>query len=132
MSSLADDGFGRFARPGRSPANSGCMSQNGSHCLSEQGFGYEYIGRFYYGEDIEYVQTEGACIEPPDDTGMMNPGTMDAGIINPNPEVDAGFDPDWEIRNDLPAQGGCSTSSSSRWMNWWLLSLVALSFRRRR
>ena len=44
-------------------ANRGCMSQNGSDCLSDQGWGYEDILRFYYGADIGFAVAEGECLE---------------------------------------------------------------------
>lgn len=45
-------------------SNRGCKSQNGAACLAAQGWSYEEILRFYYGEDIELVQAEGACVVP--------------------------------------------------------------------
>ncbi len=45
-------------------ANRGCMSQNGSDCLSEQGLNYEDILRFYYGDDIVFTQALASCITP--------------------------------------------------------------------
>lgn len=45
-------------------ANRGCHSQNGAHCLSLLGWGYEDILRFYYGMDIEHVVAEGPCVVP--------------------------------------------------------------------
>lgn len=53
-------------------ANRGCMSQNGSDCLSDDGWIYDDILRFYYGEDIVITQAEGACVTPvpgPDGAG---------------------------------------------------------------
>ena len=44
-------------------ANRGCMSQNGSDCLSDQGWGFEDILRFYYGADIGFSVAEGDCLE---------------------------------------------------------------------
>ena len=44
-------------------ANRGCMSQNGSDCLSDAGWGYEDILRFYYGMDIGFAVAEGECLE---------------------------------------------------------------------
>jgi len=44
-------------------ANRGCMSQNGSDCLANQGWGYEDILRFYYGADIGFAVAEGECLE---------------------------------------------------------------------
>lgn len=46
-------------------ANRGCKSQNGADCLAEHGYAWEDIVRFYYGEDIEFVGTEGPCVAPP-------------------------------------------------------------------
>lgn len=67
-----DNGYGQ---------NRGCMGQWGARCL-ENDNGYDYLGilRFYYGDDIELVQAEGACVlglpgegtttdEPPATTG---------------------------------------------------------------
>ena len=47
--------------------NRGCMSQNGSHCLSDDGWLYDDILRFYYGDDIAIVTATGTCVsgEPP-------------------------------------------------------------------
>ncbi len=45
-------------------ANRGCHSQNGASCLSEHGWPYEDILRFYYGMDIEHEATEGDCVVP--------------------------------------------------------------------
>jgi hypothetical protein len=50
-----------FVSPGNF-ANRGCMSQNGSHCLAELGRESDEILRFYYGEDIERVVSEGPCV----------------------------------------------------------------------
>ncbi len=46
-------------------ANRGCMSQNGSDCLAEQGRDYQDILRFYYGEDIAIVRATGPCVPEP-------------------------------------------------------------------
>lgn len=74
-------------------ANRGCMSQNGSDCLSEQGRAFDDILRFYYGEDIVIERAVGPCVPE-----MMMP---DAG------EADAGDDPD-----DLG--GGCCSTGGGR------------------
>ncbi len=42
-------------------ANRGCMSQNGSNCLSDLGWDYESILQFYYGEDIQLTTMAGSC-----------------------------------------------------------------------
>ncbi|MCP4449327.1 MAG: hypothetical protein GY811_28940 [Myxococcales bacterium] len=43
-------------------ANRGCMSQNGSACLSDGGWTYRDILPFYYGEDIVLSKGIGDCI----------------------------------------------------------------------
>lgn len=77
-------------------ANRGCMSQNGSDCLSEQGRGFDEILRFYYGEDIVIERAVGACVPE-----MMGP---DAGL-----DDDAGNGGDGEVEG-----GCCSTGGSPR------------------
>jgi len=42
--------------------NRGCKSQNGADCLSDNGWDYRDILRFYYGSDIGFEIAEGACI----------------------------------------------------------------------
>ena len=44
--------------------NRGCKSQNGADCLSDSGWGYQDILRFYYGMDIGIETAVGACVEP--------------------------------------------------------------------
>jgi hypothetical protein len=44
-------------------ANRGCMSQHGANCLAARGRSVDAILRFYYGADIEVVQTQGPCVE---------------------------------------------------------------------
>jgi hypothetical protein len=46
--------------------NRGCMSQNGSHCLSLGKKSYKQILKFYYGADIELVTATGSCVTPPE------------------------------------------------------------------
>lgn len=47
-------------------ANRGCLSQNGANCLADEGMLADEIIRFYYGADIEVVQTVGDCVVPGD------------------------------------------------------------------
>ncbi|MCA9673964.1 MAG: hypothetical protein KC464_02900, partial [Myxococcales bacterium] len=47
-------------------ANRGCLSQNGSNCLAQQGYGLASILRFYYGADIGIVRADGPCVTAPD------------------------------------------------------------------
>jgi hypothetical protein len=56
--------------------NRGCMSQNGSVCLENQGYGYMDILRFYYGADIQLSTASGSCIgplEPPSKVTGLSP-----------------------------------------------------------
>jgi uncharacterized protein (TIGR03382 family) len=69
----------------RNFANRGCKSQNGANCLSERGFTWEQIVRFYYGEDIGLLRTDGACVpaaEPPPDAALP-PSPQDAAPALP-------------------------------------------------
>lgn len=43
-------------------ANRGCKSQNGAHCLSEAGWDYEDILRYFYGMDVELEVASGECV----------------------------------------------------------------------
>jgi hypothetical protein len=53
--------------------NRGCLSQNGSHCLSLKGRPYPEIVHFYYGADIQLVTATGSCVTPPLDSGPPPP-----------------------------------------------------------
>ncbi|WAS98898.1 SpoIID/LytB domain-containing protein [Nannocystis punicea] len=56
--------------------NRGCMSQWGARCLENtKGYGVADILRFYYGDDIEILQAQGACVVPPNQPAA---GTLDA------------------------------------------------------
>ena len=50
------------------PFNRGCKSQNGAHCLSENGWDYLDILKFYYGMDIRLERGEGICVSDSDST----------------------------------------------------------------
>jgi hypothetical protein len=54
-------------------SNRGAKSQNGAACLAAQGWTYQAILRFYYGEDIELTQTSGPCVVPLPERGV-HPG----------------------------------------------------------
>ncbi len=61
-----------FVHPNGDPSygqNRGCMGQWGARCLEEGGADYVDILRFYYGEDIQLVQAEGACVIPGESGG---------------------------------------------------------------
>ena len=44
-------------------ANRGCMGQNGSACLSDSGWKWQDIIKFFYGDDIVMEQVVGDCID---------------------------------------------------------------------
>ncbi len=48
----------------QNPYNRGCASQNGQTCLADQGWSYEDMIAFYYGDDIVIAQATGPCGEP--------------------------------------------------------------------
>ncbi len=74
--------------------NRGCMSQWGARCL-ENNNGYDYLDilRFYYGDDIELIQAEGACVmelpgEGSDSSGEPPDPTTDGGEVDTGNETD--------------------------------------------
>jgi hypothetical protein len=60
-------------------ANRGCMSQNGSKCLSNGGYSHSQILRFYYGADIIIEQAPGWCVGTP-----SNPPAKPTGLSPDN------------------------------------------------
>ena len=60
-------------------ANRGGMSQNGANCLADQGYTYQEIIEFYYG-DAEIVKASGSCVVPTDDDDDDNTGLRDSWI----------------------------------------------------
>ena len=44
-------------------ANRGCMGQNGSACLSDKGWKWQNIIKFFYGDDIVMEQVVGDCVD---------------------------------------------------------------------
>lgn len=63
----ADSGYGQ---------NRGCMSQWSARCLeNDNGQDFVDILRFFYGEDIEIAQTQGACVLDVDLPGARADGT---------------------------------------------------------
>lgn len=69
-----------LGHPGN-PRNRGCMSQNGSSCLSNQGRDYQSILRFYYGDDVRLTQLGGTC-------GGATPD-QNSGPVQPEPNTPA-------------------------------------------
>ncbi len=82
-------------------ANRGCMSQNGSDCLSEQGRTFDEILRFYYGEDIVIEQATGPCVPE-----LMGP---DAGVG----DEDAGDPADGDLGGGCCGASGRAPSGSA-------------------
>jgi hypothetical protein len=91
--------------------NRGCQSQNGAHCLSDEGWDHDSILRYYYGEDIDVTTAKGACVEGGDD--------------EPPP-------PDEEMESSSGLIGGCAVSGSSPTLApLLLLAFIALRRSRR-
>jgi hypothetical protein len=67
--------------------NRGCMSQNGSHCLSLKGRPYREIVRFYYGADVELPIASGSCVTPPSPDSGPPPPKPDSGPPPPKPDA---------------------------------------------
>lgn len=59
--------------------NRGCQSQNGAHCLSDEGWDADSILRYYYGEDIDVTTAMGPCVEGGDDDQPPPDDEMDSG-----------------------------------------------------
>ncbi|MFV8754565.1 SpoIID/LytB domain-containing protein [Nannocystaceae bacterium ST9] len=60
--------------------NRGCMSQWGARCLENaNGYGYEDILRFYYGDDIVFTQAQGPCVMDLGGDGDSSSTTTDSG-----------------------------------------------------
>jgi MYXO-CTERM domain-containing protein len=68
---LGESGYGQ---------NRGCMSQWGARCLeNSNGYGYEDILRFYYGDDIAFTQAQGPCVMELGGDGDTTTTTTDDG-----------------------------------------------------
>lgn len=128
--------------------NRGCMSQNGTHCLASVGWSWDDMVRFYYGEDIAIVRTEGPCVAPPasPDGGVMpdggaaidggaaadaGPPAGDAGRADANPPaaVDASVAVTTPTAGAL--SGGCAASGAPQSGAALFAVLVAMRRRRR-
>jgi len=104
-----------FVAPGNF-ANRGCMSQNGSDCLSERGMLSDEILRFYYGTDIGIEKSQGDCI-------VGDPIGPDAGgPIGPDASDDGGGD----------LNGGCGVGGRGPLWAFGTATMIALALRRRR
>jgi len=114
-----DSGYGQ---------NRGCMSQWGARCLeNDNGYDYVDILRFYYGDDIELTQGEGACVLPlpgeetgssgePEGTGTdAGMGTSEGGGAEGTSEggEGAGSDAEGGSVDDGGPPGGTGVSGGS-------------------
>jgi hypothetical protein len=95
-------------------ANRGCMSQNGSDCLSEQGRAFDEILQFYYGADIVIERAVGPCVP---ELTMPDAGT----------DTDAGDDPDGDLGG-----GCCSPSRGTGGASAFYVSLLVVCMIRRK
>lgn len=120
-----------LGHPGN-PRNRGCMSQNGSSCLANQGRDYQSILRFYYGDDVRLTQLGGACggatpdqnsgpsqPEPSTPANPQDPGTTPLDTNSANPTNPSGVtDPciNGGMRaNVVPrSQWGATTATANR------------------
>jgi len=100
--------------------NRGCKSQNGANCLSEQGWMYGDILRFYYGMDFALETAQGECVEVPEadagaDTDADGGADADAdGDTDTDSDADADADADSDAEDDAcPASGGPSSCASA-------------------
>ncbi len=105
--------------------NRGCMSQWGARCLeNDNGYDYLDILRFYYGDDIELVQAEGACVIPGegDSSSGDAPGDSTAGdetTSGPDEPLttgaagtsDSGADPDTGVGDGTLPPGGTAADT---------------------
>jgi hypothetical protein len=100
-------------------ANRGCMSQLGSRCLADEGDSFDTILKFYYGDDIQIVQSTGSCIvsNAPDGGSVVQP---DGGIVGskggtggPAPTRDDGGGPtSSDDGSTLNQKNGCTCSEA--------------------
>ena len=106
-------------------ANRGCKSQNGADCLSDDGWVYDDILRFYYGEDIEIVTAEGACVLAGIDAGAVDGESDAAGGNNGNGEVSGG------CASASTDSGTYTAEGSGALIAFWLCAMMLVRRRRR-
>jgi hypothetical protein len=102
-------------------ANRGCMSQLGSRCLANLGDSFDTILKFYYGDDIEIVQSTGACVvsNAPDGGSIVQD---DGGIVGSKggsggtapSRADAGGEKNSDDGSSLAPSSGCSCDAPGR------------------
>jgi hypothetical protein len=96
--------------PGNS-YNRGCMSQNGSDCLSDHGWTVNDILRFYYGDDIDIETTIGPCVvtvEPDGDADVDADTDVDTDTdvdVDSDSDVDTDTDSDTDTDTDTDGDG---------------------------
>lgn len=102
-------------------ANRGCMSQLGSRCLADLGDSFDTILKFYYGDDIQIVQSTGSCIM----STFVDGGSIvqaDGGIVGSKggtggtapSHADAGGEKSSDDGSSLPPSTGCSCDASGK------------------
>jgi hypothetical protein len=140
--------------------NRGCLSQNGSHCLSLKGRPYPEMMRFYYGDDIQLTTANGSCVTPPPadlavpptDLGVDAPAVRDQSAPRVEGSVtapdrtpsrrDLGVNPSEDLPPTVPEPGpgeewlagGCSLARGAvpGWPSALVLLLAAFARRRLR
>lgn len=95
--------------------NRGCMSQNGSDCLSDAGWAYDDILRFYYGDDAELETTVGSCVVTvePDGDGDADSDVDADTDVDSDTDSDADADSDADTDVDGDADGDLDTEDPS-------------------
>jgi hypothetical protein len=88
--------------------NRGCNSQNGSDCLSDHGWSYDDILRFYYGADVVLETAVGPCVEPPPGPD----GDVDADT-DTDADADADTDTDADVDGDADADAGVDAAADA-------------------
>jgi Stage II sporulation protein len=130
----SDPGYGQ---------NRGCQGQWGARCLEEQGFDYEAILRFYYGDDIQLLKAPGPCVtpdEPAGGGGANNDGGNTIGGAGVGAAGGGGsgtgppnmFDDDDDTTSDGGCQFASPSSTSGLATELWLWLGLMLWTRRRR
>jgi len=92
--------------------NRGCKSQNGADCLSEDGWLYDDILRFYYGMDLVLETAQGECVEAPDAGPDADSDSDSDADSDSDSDADTDSDSDCED-GDCSSCGGAGSCSSA-------------------
>lgn len=123
--------------------NRGCQGQWGARCLETQGYTYEAILRFYYGDDIELLKAPGPCVIPGEGGGgaggfggALGSGGTDAAVSSAESASSAsagGADATPTPPEEGPDEGcSCHAAGARTSGGTWLVLLIALALGRRR